>query len=239
MRIYSDLAGWFHLLTHPDDYAEEAAFYTAVIKEACPGARTLLELGSGGGNNASFMKEHFECTLTDLSNEMLAISAELNPELEHIQGDMRTLRLGRTFDSVFVHDAVVYMLSEQDLRAAIETAFVHTRPGGVALFLPDAVEESFEEGTDSGGHDGDDGRRLRYFEWMRRAGPNAYDVDYAVMLLEPGKPVRMEHDHHVEGLFPRGTWQRLFAAAGFELLTSKLPDPYEGEHEVFILRRPA
>ena len=35
-------------------------------------------------------------TLVDLSEEMLAVSRELNPECEHLQGDMRTLRLGRT-----------------------------------------------------------------------------------------------------------------------------------------------
>lgn len=31
---------------------------------------------------------------------MLAESKKQNPELEHIEGDMRTLRLGRTFDGV-------------------------------------------------------------------------------------------------------------------------------------------
>lgn len=41
---------------------------------------------------------------------------------------MRTVRLGRTFDAVFVHDAVDYMTSEDDLRHVIETAFVHCRP---------------------------------------------------------------------------------------------------------------
>ena len=61
---------------------------------------------------------------------MLALSGGLNPECEHIQGDMRTLRLERLFDTVFVHDAVTYMLTGQDLRAAIVTAFAHTRPEG-------------------------------------------------------------------------------------------------------------
>ena len=38
-----------------------------------PEARTLLELGSGGGNNASHLKARFECTLTDLSPDVLAL----------------------------------------------------------------------------------------------------------------------------------------------------------------------
>ncbi len=113
VRLYSDLAPWFHLLTHPSDYAEEAAYYTRVIDEASEGgARTLLELGSGGGNNASHLKARFECTLTDLSPGMLELSRALNPECEHVEGDMRTLRLDRTFDVVFVHDAVSYITTE-------------------------------------------------------------------------------------------------------------------------------
>jgi len=34
-------------------------------------------------------------TLTDLSPQMLTMSRELNPECAHVQGDIRTLRLGR------------------------------------------------------------------------------------------------------------------------------------------------
>jgi trans-aconitate methyltransferase len=108
---------------------------------------TILELGSGGGNNASHMKAHATLTLTDLSPEMLELSRSLNPECEHIQGDMTTLRLDRTFDGVFVHDAVSYLTTEVQLRAAVETAFVHTRPGGAAIFCPDHVRERFRETT--------------------------------------------------------------------------------------------
>ena len=237
--MYSVFAEWFHLLTAPADYADEASFYTAIIKEAHTGAFTLLELGSGGGNNASFMKAHFDCTLTDLSPEMLDLSKQLNPECEHIKGDMRTLRLGRTFDAVFLHDAVMYMTTENDLRAAIATAAVHTRAGGVALFLPDFITETFEETTEHGGHDGADGRSLRYLDWVRRVDETTYEVDYAVLLREPGKPVRVEHDTHREGLFPRNTWLRLFAEAGLEQITPNVPDPYEDEHVVFLLRKPA
>ncbi len=71
-----------------------------------------------------------------VGEEMLEVSRRLNPECEHRQGDMRTLRLGRTFGAVLVHDAVDYMTSEADLRRAIDTAFVHCRPGAVAVFIP-------------------------------------------------------------------------------------------------------
>ncbi len=68
MRLYAELADWFHLLTHPSDYEEEANHIVRVVDAAFVGeARTLLELGSGGGNNASHLKARFTCTLTDVS----------------------------------------------------------------------------------------------------------------------------------------------------------------------------
>ena len=240
MRIYSDLAPWFHLLTHPAEYEEEASYYTQVIDAATDGsARTLLELGSGGGNNASHMNARFDCTLTDLSTEMLELSRTINPECEHIQADMRTMRLGRTFDVVFVHDAVAYLTTEHDLRAAIETAAVHTRPGGVTLIVPDAVRETFAPSTDHGGHDGPDGRSLRYLDWTYDPDPDdtTYEVDFAVILHEPGQPPRIEHDHHTLGIFERGVWLRLLSDAGLEPISVEVEDPFAGEHEVFVARR--
>src|SRR5512145_2794987 len=123
--LYGELASWFHVLTPPEDYAVEAAYYRAALAGATDPCATLLELGSGGGNNASHLKAHLRCTLTDLSPAMLDESRRLNPECEHLVGDMRTLRLGRTFDAVLAHDAVGYLTTEDDLRRAIETARAH------------------------------------------------------------------------------------------------------------------
>jgi SAM-dependent methyltransferase len=240
--LYTDLAPWFHLLTHPSDYADEASFVSRVVEDVGDGeARTLLELGSGGGNNASHLKARFDCTLTDISPEMLALSRTLNPACEHLDGDMRTLRLGRTFDVVFIHDAISYLTTEDDLRAAIETAFVHARPGGVVILVPDATTEIFKPGTDHGGHDGKDGRSLRYLEWTHAAdsGASTYVTDYAIVARGPGDELRIVHDRHTLGLFPEETWKRLIAEAGLELVDTTVDDPFELEHAAFVARRPA
>jgi trans-aconitate methyltransferase len=147
-RFYSDLASWWPLISAPEEYAEEAAFAASLLRTANPPTRTVLELGSGGGNNAFYLKREFEMTLVDLSEQMLAVSRQLNPECEHVRGDMRTLRLGRRFDAVFVHDAVDYMTTEADLRRAVSTAYEHCREGGLAVFVPDDIAENFESGTD-------------------------------------------------------------------------------------------
>jgi SAM-dependent methyltransferase len=241
-KLYDELAGWWQLLSAPEDYAEEAAFYQQSLLEACARpCRTLLELGSGGGNNASHLKRRFSMTLVDLSPRMLEVSRALNPECEHIEGDMRTIRLGRRFDAVFVHDAIVYMTTEDDLRRAIETAYVHLEPGGAAVFAPDHLLENFRPSTDHGGHDGPD-RSMRYLEWTWDPDPadRSYVVDYTCVLREGNGPVRVEHDRQVEGLFARAEWLRLLSGAGFapSAVAFNHSELEPGSYEVFVCRRP-
>lgn len=240
-KLYEELASWWPVLSAPSDYEEEAAFYGDALAGACERPpRTVLELGSGGGNNASHLKSRFGMVLVDQSPGMLEVSRALNPECEHVQGDMRTVRLGREFDAVFVHDAVCYMTTEADLRLAIDTAFVHCRDGGAALFAPDFVRENFRPATDCGGHDGPT-RSLRYLEWTWDPDPTdtTYLVDYAYLQRTADGKVRVEHDRHVEGLFARADWLRLLSAAGFEAraLPFEHSELEPGTHEVFVARK--
>ena len=241
-KLYDALAQWWPLLSAPADYAEEAATYRTLMLDAGEGrSGTLLELGCGGGNNALHLKAHFgQLVLVDLSSGMLEMSRAINPECEHLVGDMRTVRLGRQFDYVFVHDAVCYMTTEADLRRAIETAFVHCRPGGVALFCPDHLRETFRESTDHGGEDGPD-RSLRYLEWTWDPDPadSTYVVDYAYLLRERDGATRVEHDRHIEGLFARADWLRLLAEAGFDARAAPFEhsDVEPGSTEVLVARR--
>jgi trans-aconitate methyltransferase len=236
--VYRELASWFHVLTPPAEYADEAASALRLLRDAADGPiATLLELGSGGGNMASHLKRDVTLTLTDRSRDMLDVSLRINPEVDHLVGDMRTLRLDRAFDAVLAHDAICYMTTEADLRAAMTTALVHLRPGGAALFEPDYVRETFRTGTDHGGEDGSDGRALRYLEWVTDPDPDddTYEVDYAVLRRHPEGRVDVDHDHHVEGLFGRQQWLDWLHDVGFVDATSHVD---EEDRVVFTARRP-
>jgi hypothetical protein len=149
---------------------------------------------------------------------MLKVSKRLNPQCEHIQGDMRTVRLEREFDVVFVHDAIMYMLSEADLFQAIETAYVHCKPGRVTLFAPDYTRETFRESTSYGGHDGA-GRGLRYLDWTWDPDESDTTVESTMvyMLREGAEGVRCVTDQHTCGLFSHADWLRLIIRAGFQV----------------------
>jgi trans-aconitate methyltransferase len=241
-RFYGDLAVWWPLISPPQDYAQEAGYFARVLRTASIPVREVLELGSGGGHNAVHLKASFTMTLVDLSAQMLEVSRRLNPECGHHQGDMRTVRLGRRFDAVFVHDAVDYMTSEADLRRAVDTALAHCRPGGIAVFVPDRIAGTFEPATDHGGSDAADGRGARYlqWEWDPDPGDTWTLTEYAFLLRGTGQPVQVVHETHRLGLFSRGTWLRLLASAGFEPgSTIEVTTENRPPRELFIGHRPA
>lgn len=236
MKLYDELADWWPVFSSPAAYRKEAAHFIRVLRKATkPRPRSVLELGSGGGNSAFHLKAHFEMTLVDISPRMLRVSRRLNPECEHVKGDIRTVRLGRKFDAVFVHDAVCHMLTEAELLAVMRTAFEHCRPGGAALFVPDFVRETFIEGTDNGGSDSERGQ-VRFLQWVFDPNPadTTYVVDFAILIRDRRGRARVEHDRHVQGLFPRARWLRLLRDAGFK--ASVIRD--ESVRDAFLGRRP-
>lgn len=241
-KLYHELAGWWPLVSAPEDYAEEAAFYTETLGAACDHEpRSLLELGSGGGNNASHMKGQFDAvTLVDRSPRMLEVSRDLNPGCEHMEGDMRSVRLDRTFDCVCLHDALAYLTTASDVSRTADTASTHCAPGGVALFAPDYLTETFRPSTRHGGHDGE-GRGLRYLEWLWDPVPDDGTAlaDFVFVLREGDGLPRTVFDRHVVGLFPKAEWTGRIGDAGFEVSYvpfrhSELPD-WEGP--VFVARK--
>ncbi|MBK7858059.1 MAG: class I SAM-dependent methyltransferase [Archangiaceae bacterium] len=233
MHLYEELTRWYHLVDPADDHAPEADGYGALFERVLPGAATLLELGSGAGNNASHLKTRYVCTLTDLSEAMLALSRKLNPECGHHRGDMRTLRLGRTFDVVLIHDAIMYMTTRDDLLAAAKTAAAHLRPGGAAIFAPDCLRESLVEQVEEVG-EGD----LRGLMWTWDPDPadETYRVDFTFMVRE-GREMRVVHDRHLEGVFGREVWVETLRRAGFSEVEYVAPGPGGRPGDVFLVRR--
>lgn len=241
MRFYGDLAEWWPLISPVEDYREEAEYFASLLRQGDPPAQRVLELGSGGGHNAFHLKRDFSLTLVDLSERMLALSQQLNPECAHHPGDMRSIRLGETYDAVFAHDAVDYMTTEEDLYRLAETAFVHCHPGGVAVLAPDAVRESFAEETAHGGGEAPDGRAVRYLEWTRDPDPSDSWalVHYVFLLRDRADAVRTVHETHRIGVFGIAEWIAALDAAGFQAESvDEITSEDRAPRKIFIGRRP-
>ena len=238
-RLYRDLAGWWPLISPPGEYAADAAVIERELAAAGAPVHALLDLGSGGGHVGLHLKPGRSVTMVDLSADMLAVSRLLNPDCEHVQGDMRTIRLGRQFDVVLVHDAVDYMTSKDDLALVIGTAHAHCRPGGLAVFAPDHTAETFRPGTGAGGGNDGSGREASFTE--RASDPDPADdwivVEYEFRLREADGRVTVVSEAHRLGSFRRATWLSLLAAAGFTVQVRQLAAVGRSPRVLFVARR--
>jgi SAM-dependent methyltransferase len=224
-RLYRELAGWWPLISPPSEYAADAAAIEQAFGAAATPVGTLLDLGSGGGHVSRYLHRGRSVTLVDISPDMLAVSRQLNPDCQHVLGDMRTIRLRRFFDAVLVHDAVDYVTSQDDLALVIGTAAAHCRPGGIAVFAPDHTAETFRPGSGAGGgHDGN-GRQASFTE--RTSDPDPADdwilAEYEFTLRDADGSVTVVPEAHRLGSFRRTTWLDLLTAAGFTAQVRPLP----------------
>jgi SAM-dependent methyltransferase len=237
-RLYSDLAQWWPLISPVEEYEQDAASLARVFESALVPVRHVLDLGSGGGHVAWYLKHQFALTLVDRSAEMLAVSSELNPECEHIRGDMLTIRLGRLFDGVLVHDAVDYVTTEKDLLRVARTAFAHCRPGGVAVFAPGHTADTFRPGTGRGGASDDTGRQASFRGRERDPDPadEWIEVEYEFTLRDEDNRVQVVRESHRLGSFRYETWHRVLAAAGFDPEPGNVAAAYAGSGDAPGLR---
>jgi SAM-dependent methyltransferase len=235
-RLYHDLSYLWPIVSPPEEYAEEAGQLREIILERLdPGRHSLLELGVGGGHLLSHLTPEFDATAVDISAEMLALSRGLNPGVEHHLGDMRSIRLPGKFDVVLVHDSIDYMLTEEDLRAAFETARAHLGPGGIFVAAPDWFQETFEGPSVLHWIRRNDNLEVTFIEYV--ANPNTNDTTIESIffyVIKEGGRLIVEQDRHRSGLFPRSTWFRLLGDAGFTPEEIDSP-PYEGGYGGIVI----
>lgn len=229
-RLYHELASWWPLISPPAEYAADAAVLARVFEAAQVPVRTVLDLGSGGGHVAWHLKHHVRLTLVDRSEHMLAVSRELNPDCEHLQGDMLTLRLRREFDAVLVHDAVDYVTTQDELLQVAQTAFEHCVPGGIAVFAPDHTADTFHPGSGGGGGRDADGRQASFRERTRDPDPGDewIESDYEFILRSSDGQVQVIREVHRLGAFRSATWLRVLVAAGFDPEPGNMATAYAG-----------
>lgn len=217
MKLYKELAEWWPLMSPHTEYEEEAGLYLQIIRKFHPGVKHAVEFGSGGGSNAYYLKRQFSMTLTDLSTDMLKVSAKLNQDCEHIQGDMRTLKLNSAFDLVFIHDAIMYFTDKENLLEVMRNAKRHLKPDGILMIMTDHFKETFQPETNHGGIDQGE-RGMRYLEWTydNDPGDHVTETEYAYILRDEKGQVFREYDRAESGLFSMPEWEEMLLETGFQ-----------------------
>ena len=235
MKLYSELADWWPLLTPPGTYTEEAQVLNALLRQGNRDLRHIIEFGSGGGHLAADFPKDLQITLVDNSPEMLEVSRQINPEKEHILGDMRDLHSNRQYDAVLVHDAVMYLQTREDIFSMLSTAYRQLTPGGCILLVPDYIKESFAENSISGGA-ADERRAIQLMEWAWDPIPDdeKYQVEFSI-LTRQNNTIQSFHETHYMGLFDISTWVNLLNKSGFTLVVPEIEYWFGGE--IFLARK--
>jgi SAM-dependent methyltransferase len=111
------------------DYEAEATALHTLIQERSPGAASLLDVACGTGGHLAHLRRWYDVAGVDIDPGMLAEARRRLPQETFIEGDMRDVRLGRTFDAVCcLFSSIGYMGSVQDLNQAVSTMASHCRP---------------------------------------------------------------------------------------------------------------
>ena len=235
-RMYTEFARYWTLISDPADYAKEARCWREALRSKLgPGRHKILELGVGGGNNLSHLTGEFQAVAADISPQMIEQAKKLNPDVEFHVGDMRTIRLGRKFSAVLIHDAIDYMLSEDDLLATFTTAASHLYAGGVFITAPDWVRETFHDPFVNTGTNTDGTTTFTLLEYNYDPDPTDTTIECLMwFLIRESGHLRVETDRHVLGLFPLMTWLRLMEQAGFDV--EKIPyDVHDDARQAYLL----
>jgi len=228
---YNDLAWTEDWVADPSEYEHEVMVYVDLIKRtASEPPRTLLHLGSGAGGHDTIFKRHFSVTGVDLSAGMLNKARKAHPDIEYIEGDMRTIRLDRQFDAVAIPDSIDYMASQEDLRQAIQTAVMHLKTGGVLLVVA-KTEEVFQNNNFA--YTGEkDGVHVTVLEnnFINPFRPHTYEATLVYLIRQQGE-LTIHTDHQVLGLFSQAIWDEVFKNAGMTMQKTNL----DGIYDAYIL----
>lgn len=215
-RAYTDLAWTEPIVAPPEEYVEETNLFSKVIKEHSKiVSRTLLHLGCGAGGNDFTFKKHFKVTGVDISENMLDIARQLNPEVVYYQGDMRSVELGKCFDAVAVPDSIGYMTTTKELKSAIITGQKHLKQGGVLLIVTNIREEFRENNFVYNGSKGD--VEITVFENNHMPDPTGttYEATLIYLIRRRGK-LEVITDCHKIGIFKLQTWLDLLKGVEFD-----------------------
>ena len=222
-RLYDDLAHLWPALSPPEHYTAEAQVLRDLIQQNTgpdvDELPSILELGAGGGHTLVHLIDDYDCTAVDLSEPMLENCRALVPNAKTVVGDMRSVRLNQTFDAVFIHDAVDYMLSEEDVRKTLETAAAHLKPGGLCVVAPTYTRDNFIDGDVADDGTTTDSEELTYFTFVH--DPDPADDTFEMILLylirdHETRNVRTVEDRHTCGLFSIDQWVAWMKDAGFD-----------------------
>jgi len=133
--VFDAYSAYYDLLYHDKDYVAEVVYIDGLLKRYGNKVNELLEFGSGTGIHGRLLAEKmYKVTGIELSQKMVNRAEEINGFIS-IQGDIRSVKLKRTFDTVIsLFHVMSYQISNTDVKAVISNAAAHLLSSGLFVF---------------------------------------------------------------------------------------------------------
>jgi SAM-dependent methyltransferase len=224
---FNEYASFYDTLYASKDYQAECDYLEVLLRRfTFTPVHSLLDLGCGtGGHALPLAARGYRLTGVDRSPQMLA-AARAKPgasAVEFLEGDLRHLDIGRTFDAVLALFAVTcYQTTNDDLLLAFRAVRRHLAPGGLFLFdgwygpavlaeRPAERVKTIESGAE---------RIIRLARPTLDEAAQTVQVDYTVLRLRERQVLAEVHEsHRMRFLFTQEI-DLLCRLAGFQLVHS-------------------
>jgi len=260
LTAHSALAAYDGLAPHYDEFTAGYAYerwldaLEELAREHGLSGRRLFDVACGTGKSFLPMVERgYEVMACDLSPEMVARAGAKLPGdgAEVFVADMRELPVVGEFDLVTcLDDAVNYLTTAAELRAALCGFARNLRPGGLAVFDANTLATY----RTSFARDAALDRDGAFFCWRGEAQPDAGPGALASAWIEvfaAGADGRWDRSRtrHLQRHHPRGEVEAALSAAGLVLLAARgqatgaridsEPDEERHSKTVYVAQRPA
>lgn len=133
--VFNAYSTYYDLLYRDKDYQGEVNYINELLSRYNVCGRDLLEYGSGTGKHGKLLAElGYDVTGIERSAEMVE-QAKSSRGFSCQQGDICSVKLGRTFDAVLsLFHVLSYQTNNQSIESVFSRASEHLKSGGLFLF---------------------------------------------------------------------------------------------------------
>jgi SAM-dependent methyltransferase len=215
--MFSKTARYYDKIYAVKDYQAEVNRLMAIIRENCgSGGNRLLDVACGTGHHLAYLKEQFDVEGLDISQELLEIAHQRNPEVVFHHADMTDFDLGCQFDVVTcLFSSIGYVKTLDNLTRAVTCMTKHLLPGGILIVEPWFTPDTWQPNTVHASFiDEPDLKIARVNTSFVNGRLSFFDLHYLI-----GTPEGTEHfvERHELGLFETDEMHTVFSEAGLEV----------------------
>ena len=134
-NVFDAYSHYYDLLYKDKNYDSEVNYIHSLLKEHGVSGSEVLEFGSGTGGHGRLLAENgYNIIGIELSESMVQ-NAQQSDGFRSQLGDIRTVRMGRSFNAVLaLFHVVSYQTSNEDVIAVFQSAATHLEKGGLFIF---------------------------------------------------------------------------------------------------------